>query len=382
MKDQSDWTTRAAAIEMLGVRPQTLYAYVSRGIIRAKPEDRDPRRSRYSVHDIRELVARKKHARRRRDIAAGAIAWGEAVLETAISTVRDHRLVFRGQDAVLVSQHASLEDVAQLLWRSCPPPPGANGRARISRLPTPKARGFDFLSQAAGVDPPSFGRTQSLLHREAWEILQGFTDAMLGKAAPGLIHERIAAVWALDSRASDIFRRALVLASDHELNASTFAARIAVSTGAPLAAAALAGFAAVVGPLHGLASARALDLLDRMLASDAPHQFIRDALSRGERIFAFGHPLYSSGDVRAAELLRALKPSRRIRDAIRAGEKETGQAAMLDMAFAAMTRELGLGGDAGFIIFAIGRMVGWIAHALEQHERGRLIRPRARYIGP
>jgi Citrate synthase, C-terminal domain len=137
--------------------------------------------------------------------------------------------------------------------------PGASltrlvGTVGISRFPSPNARGFDFLSQRAGVDPPSFGRTQSLLHREAWEILRGFTDAMLGKAARGLIHERIGAVWALDSRATDILRRALVLASDHELNASTFATRIAVSTGTPLAAAALAGFAAVVGPLHGLAS--------------------------------------------------------------------------------------------------------------------------------
>jgi citrate synthase len=186
----------------------------------------------------------------------------------------------------------------------------------------------------------------------------------------------------LDSRAADIVRRALVLVSDHELNASTFAARIAVSTGAPLAAAALAGMAALVGPLHGSASARALALLDRMLASNAPHLVIRDALSRGERVSAFGHPLYGSGDVRAAEILRALKPSRRISRAIGVAEREIGEAAMLDMAFAAMTREFKLGDDAGFVIFAIGRMVGWIAHALEQHEKGRMIRPRARYIGP
>jgi len=85
------------------------------------------------------------------------------------------------------------------------------------------------------------------------------------------------------------------LASNHELNASTFAVRIAASVGGPLAAAALAGLSALSGPLHGEGLARALNLLDRMLASADPRLFIRDALARGERIYAFGHHLYPVG---------------------------------------------------------------------------------------
>src|SRR5690348_6035597 len=91
--------TRQAATEALGVRQQTLYAYVSRGLIRTKPDSSDPRRSSYSKYDIQALVERKRGSRRRTDIATGAIAWGESVLESAISTVRDGQLIFRGREA-------------------------------------------------------------------------------------------------------------------------------------------------------------------------------------------------------------------------------------------------------------------------------------------
>jgi citrate synthase len=380
MATPSPWISRADAVARLGVRPQTLYAYVSRGLIRAAADGRDPRRRRYSRHDVEALAARRRHPRRHRDIAAGAIAWGEPVLETSISTVRHERLVFRGRDAVALSRRASLEDAASLLWRASPPARAA-GSPRPSRKRTAKARAFDFLGARAAADPPSYGRSQALLHREAAEILSGFADALLGTAASGLIHERIAAAWAVDGQAADVIRRALMLASDHELNASTFAVRVAASAGAPLAAAALAGFGTFAGPLHGGAVMRALELLDRMVASDDPRALLSEALQRGERIFAFGHRLYPAGDVRARELLRVLKPPPRIRAAIRAGEQATGERAIFDMALAAMVRAQGLPDDAGFVAFAVGRMAGWLAHALEQRQSGRLIRPRARYTG-
>ena len=94
-----DWLAVEDALAELSVQRQTLYAYVSRGLVRAKADDADPRRSLYSAGDIRKLRGRRRGARRRSEVAAGAIAWGEPVLESAISTVRDGELIYRGKTA-------------------------------------------------------------------------------------------------------------------------------------------------------------------------------------------------------------------------------------------------------------------------------------------
>ncbi len=169
--------------------------------------------------------------------------------------------------------------------------------------------------------------------------------------------------------------------ADHELNASTFAVRIAASTGAPLAACALAGLSTLAGPLHGEAPTRALAQLDRLVAAKDAAAEARAMIARGEHVAGWSHPLYPEGDVRATNLLSALKPKPDIAKAIRALEQATGDKANCDAALAAMTRDLGLPDEATFSIFALARMTGWLAHAMEQRETGRLIRPRARYTG-
>jgi citrate synthase len=195
------------------------------------------------------------------------------------------------------------------------------------------------------------------------------------------MHRRIARAWKFDSRGLDLVRRVLVLQSDHELNPSTFAVRIAASTGASLAGCALAGLATLSGPLHGEAAARALAQLDQMLAASDPVAQARDMLARGERFAGFGHPLYPEGDVRARVLMKALRPRAAIARALKAMESEIGIPPNCDAAFAAMTRELGLADDAPYVLFALSRMTGWLAHAMEQREANRIIRPRARYVG-
>jgi citrate synthase len=385
MKTTDLWMNRQAATELLGVRQQTLYAYVSRGLIRTRPDAVDPRRSAYSKYDIQALVERKRGSRRRTDIATGAIAWGEPVLESAISTVRDGQLIFRGREAVELANRATLEEAAAFLWQCDVPDPTTIARdaARVAqpKAASAKARAFDYLAAMANTQPPSYGRSETLQQSDAWALLYGFADTLAGETASGLIHQRLAAAWGLDARGADIIRRALVLIADHELNASTFAVRVAASTGASLAASALAGFCALSGPLHGQASARALVLLDRIVGADDAKSYIRALVERGEPFLGFNHQLYPLGDIRAISLLRALKAGPRWMRALRLAEKETGLLANVDMALAVMTRELGLIDEAPFVLFAIGRMAGWLAHAMEQRQTGRLIRPRARYIG-
>jgi citrate synthase len=375
-----DWLPAEDALLKLNVRRQTLYAYVSRGLVRARADDDDPRRSLYAAGDIKKLRGRRRGARRRSEVAAGAIAWGEPVLESALSTVRDGQLILRGYSIEDLAARSTLEDIARLLWKADGPPDGLDASAKVAG-PTPKARAFALLSQRAASDPPSLGRSPQALQRDAWSILISFPAALFGPSKASAIHERVAAAWKQDRRGASLIRRALVLMSDHELNASTFAVRIAASTGAPLAACALAGLSTLAGPLHGEAAARALAQLDRLTAADDIKAEVKAMIARGDQIAGWSHPLYPDGDVRAINLLAALKPRAAIARALGVIEKETGEHPNCDASLAAMTRELGLPDEATFSIFAMARMTGWLAHAIEQRETGRLIRPRARYTG-
>src|SRR5258706_7323551 len=130
----AEWLNAEEALSRLGVRPQTLYAYVSRGRVRAEVDPDAPRRSRYRASDIAALTSRKRRGRRAADVAAHAIAWGEPVLSSAITTISDGRLFYRGRDAVRLSRTETLESVARLLRGGLgvapdaveTPPPGAS----------------------------------------------------------------------------------------------------------------------------------------------------------------------------------------------------------------------------------------------------------------
>jgi citrate synthase len=110
------WLTATEALSALGVQRQTLYANVSRGRIRAKPDPKDSRRSLYDGGDVKRLAGRRGGRRTVAAVAAETIGWGDPVLPSSVSTVMDGRLLYRGRDAVVLSQSATLEDVASLLW--------------------------------------------------------------------------------------------------------------------------------------------------------------------------------------------------------------------------------------------------------------------------
>jgi citrate synthase len=178
-----------------------------------------------------------------------------------------------------------------------------------------------------------------------------------------------------------MIRRALVLLADHELNASTFAVRVAASTGASLAAAILAGFAALSGPRHGGAAMG----VRAMLADakrDGASAAVTQRLAEGRGLPGFGHPLYPQGDPRATALLAHLTVSPGTAALRRAAKAATGLLPNVDFALVALTETMDAPTDAAFGLFAVGRTAGWIAHALEQARTNALIRPRARYVGP
>jgi len=116
------WIARTDALSLLGVKPQTLYAYVSRGLIASRPDADDPRASLYSAADVETLLKRRRSGRGREAIARAAISWGEPVMETAITTVRRGKLIYRSRDAVRLAAEATLEETAALLWDAGPLP--------------------------------------------------------------------------------------------------------------------------------------------------------------------------------------------------------------------------------------------------------------------
>jgi citrate synthase len=377
----TDWLDAEQVLERLGIRPQTLYAYVSRGRIEAAAHPQDPRRSLYRASDVAALAQRKKRGRRAADVAAEAIAWGEPVLPSAITTVAGGRLWYRGRDAVeLAEQGLTLENVGRLLR-------GGHGAAlKSSRRPEPpvadsaRARLFLTLAARAGREPPARGRAPLALAMEAADLLEAVVDAATGQTGEGPAHARFAAAWGLDAAGADLVRRTLVLLADHELNASTFAARVAASTGASLSAACLAGLSALSGPLHGGMAARVEAFVEEAERRDAAHA-VSARLARGVSMPGFDHPLYPDGDPRAAALLTAFEPPPLLADLRMATEAATGLMPNIDFALVTLARTLKLPADAPFILFATARSAGWAAHAIEQLQTGRLIRPRARYVG-
>jgi citrate synthase len=221
---------------------------------------------------------------------------------------------------------------------------------------------------------------QVALRRGAGAVLATVADALLGGGSAPL-HARLA-LYLGRPDAAEALRRAVVLLAEHELNASTFAARVAVSTGASLSAGTLAGVAALSGPRHGLAaSAIAALAMDIGADSGAAEDALLDWLSEGRAVPGFGHRLYPLGDPRAAELLAHIAVPPDFAAFATVAEGVTGERPNVDFALAALTAAFGLPISAPMTIFTLARTVGWLAHMLEQASAGTLIRPRARYTG-
>ncbi len=406
----ANWLSSSAAIALLGVRPQTLYANVSRKRIRVKADPEDPRRSLYHSDDVRRLVRRRPGRPRNERVAAEAVAWGNPILSSALSTVASGRLWYRGQDAATLAERASLEEVAALLWGSS----GIVLRAERSvatvaagQGPSPLQAALGVLAMRASREAPTYGRGIGPLLDESTELLEDVAEAMelsirparsrrasrnlsrrparldrrMGRRSSGLlVHERLARAWGRPG-SKEVIRKALVLLADHELNASTFATRVAASTGAGLSASILAGFATLSGPLHGGATAtvRAFAETARRIGAE---QAILACLEEGRRVPAFGHPLYPQGDIRARVLLECFPLPHIYAELLKAADRLVGEPPNVDFALTAFAESAALPADAPFVLFAVARCVGWIAHALEQQQNGSLIRPRARYVGP
>ncbi|KAF1043379.1 MAG: putative citrate synthase 2 [Herbaspirillum frisingense] len=389
----STYLSSVEAAGLLGVSRQTLYAYVSRGLLHAHPGD-DPRESRYLADEVQRLAGNKMRGRKSKEVAKAALSWGLPVLESALTLIEDGHLYYRGQDAVALSERVGVEDAAALLWEgdvedafdSSPPEVAAGFAALQAQFAGRRAEHalLPLFSLAAGDDIGAQWQWQPERRLASCGMLVRRLAACLLGTAPSAapIHEQCARAWHLDDEGAALVRRALVLCADHELNASGFTARCIASTGASLQACVIGGLAALSGPLHGGTTARVEALLDELETAGDMAERIRDRLARGDDLPGFGHHLYPAGDVRAEALLAPLLPAHPGWQAIIAHVRAlTGHPPSVDFALVALRRHLALPPGSAFGLFALGRSLGWIAQALEQRRTGSLIRPRAAYTG-
>lgn len=383
-------TAREAAAE-LSISPATLYAYVSRGLIRSEPIG-DGRARRYRAEDVRAMRSRRGAPQ------AAGVDPGMPVLDTSVGTITEAGPVYRGVTAIALAETATLEQAATLLWGAHEADPFEAGNLPIvdaamtailgaTHAAPALPRAVAALALASDADPRAFNRSPEGRARVGARAMRLLAAAILGapvSAAP--IHAQVAEAWTPgDRRASELFRLALVLLADHELNASTWTVRCAVSTGLNLYDGLIAGLVALKGPKHGgagpLAALMVADLAEGDLAAK-----IRDRVALGERIPGFGHTVYKNGDPRSDVLLTALVKAgvdrRMAVDAPALITEATGLYPNIDYALAVLMRMFGLPVGHETALFAIARSAGWVAHAIEQLHSGVLIRPHARYVGP
>ena len=396
----SDLLSAQETCRLLGISQATLYAYVSRGLLESRP-GADHRSRAYRRQDVEKLLQRKREGRGAARGAAQSLDRGLPVMETRISLIRSDGPYYRGQSAVAaVRAGATLEDAARLLW-DCgdydpfqqPPPPAwptpANVIANDASLP-PLERTLSVIPLLALQVRHSFNSSPAI-RREIAATLLRQNAALLIAASPSdrPVHQLLAEHWCPgDPVFAELVRAALVLCADHELNVSAFAARVVASTGAHLHATVCSGLAALSGPRHGGATARAYALIEDAREASSVQAFIAARWQRGDELPGFGHALYPDGDPRGGELLAMLRRMRADNDAMRhlesviaAVEETSGQRPNIDFMLAALCHVHDLPAAPALVLFAAGRLAGWLAHALEQQSLGKLIRPRARYTG-
>lgn len=371
------WMTAEEALARLGTKPQTLYANVSRGRIRAKPDPTDPRRSLYQSEDVLKLAERHSGRRQTDVVAAQTIRWGDPILSTSISRIADGKLFYRSFEATDLAASATLEDIAKLLWPA-PDVRFATGRAEFQDIPR-LAVTLRSLAARVTEDPPSINRPPEALRAEAVDVLSIVAAGLAPWPEQMPLHQRLAMGWRRPEAAEPI-RRSLVLAAEHELNVSAFAARVTASSGASLSAAVLSGFVTLTGPRHGGAWLSVIDLVERAKSVGAREAVLRSVPLTGA-LRAFGHPLYPGGDPRAKVILSSFEMPAIYAALALEGEELLGEPPNIDFALASLAAAFDLPDDAPLMIFSLARTVGWLAHALEQVESGHMIRPRAHYSG-
>lgn len=404
------WLTAGEAADRLRVKPATLYAYVSRGLVQRRTGT-DGRRSEYHPGDVAALAVRGRRARPARP--------SDVVVATATTAITPQGPAYRGRLAVEMAGRIGFEAAAAWLWDTATELPWTAPREQVDaaaaatrHLPEtvgPAQRLPLIVAAAALADPLRHDLDPSAVIRAGRSIIAVAADVLsetIGTGRPTgtgcrpadhaggdggtSVAARLATTIGAQPTAAvvAVVDAALVLLADHELAVSTLAARTAASARCDPYAVVLAGLSVVSGSRHGAAS-RPLEQVLRDVAGGAdPATALANCAPGRDRIPGFGHPLYPDGDPRTTRLLELLdggplrQRSAPMAAVLNAAARRGLPPPTVDAALAAVGHAAGGVVGSGELLFAVARIVGWVAHALEQYRDPDLLRPRAVYTGP
>ncbi|HXC79229.1 MAG TPA: citrate/2-methylcitrate synthase [Candidatus Acidoferrum sp.] len=395
------WLTTRDAVALLGVKPATLYAYVSRGLISSRQGPNG--RSRFSSEEVERLRGRGNRVESRSR---------EVTVESGITSVSGGEIRFRNIDSFELAAKHSFEEAAHWLWSGIIPSHpvwraeadavliGRKAQAALPAATLPLDRLRVTVAAVATSDPLRYEINVSAVPMTGERLISALVDSLPLQtegaseiATPegsiaGRLWDRLSRTPATPELVG-LLDDALVILMDHELSFSTLSARLAASTRSDPYSVVAIGLSALAGPLQSVACLAAEDLLAEIESPDRAVWLIGERLRRGERLPGFGHSLYDRGDPRGTFLLERLNtimPSGDDLDIVRsvvATTRERGlPAANVDFALAALARGGRMVRGASEAIFAIARTAGWIAHAMEEYSIGVEVRPRMIYMGP
>jgi citrate synthase len=412
--ENDPYVAREEALEMLGVKPATLYTYVSRGFIRSVRKPGGGKQSLYARSDIEKVKTRSTARIGHGVAAAGAMRWGEPIIPTAITEITAQGPRYRGQYAVALARAgAGYEAVAELLWTGLwfddaihwqvlPVPSEICELAtHLSRLDH-KAHMIEiftlFTTHLGMRRGTTAGRMQSTSPLDAARHLIQVMAGCIGFIGPKKAFD---AMQDGESIAGCLVRNfglkaskenlhaidsILILLADHELTSSTFSARVASSSGALLHGCVTAALATN----GGIEIGRLYDRVDAFLQVKRGESLIDKARliqEQGGTPLGFNHPLYPRGDPRADYLLEVARMHSRKNTSVEklfvfldSARHEMHLYPRVEMGVAAIALALRLPPGAGCAIFTIARTAGWIAHMLEQRTAGFMLRPRAKFL--
>lgn len=391
--------TTAEAAERLGVKPETLYAYVSRGLIE---RHRDPGGvSTYAPRDVERLARAGRRTK----------ALPPVVFPSSLTLIEDGRFAYRGTDAVAAATAHRFEEVAEWLWTGRWPDEARwpfdtvaldqvlAAQAVLPAHALPLDRFRTITAVAGAIDPVRHDNRPEVVVPGARRLLRLLVHGLPradGREARRAEPTRTVAevLWTRLTRLPrtpgriDLLDTALGLLADHELASSTFAARMAAMVRADVYEVVGTGLNVIGGLRHGGASVT-LEAMFRDAARWGVPRALEGRVGDGDRLDGFGHPLYPDGDPRARALLDRLAATDPPGDRLATVERVLADLARrgvarpnVDAALAATTFCADMPPGSGEAIFALARTAGWIAHGLEQYDQPTFIRARVDYLGP
>lgn len=407
---EDGYLTAQEAADELSVKVTTIYAYVSRGLIRSQVSQKSPRNRLYSRDDVARLRARRQARDSLDPSPENILQWAAPVLETGISLIEEGRLFYCGIPIEEVAVMLSAEELAALVWTEDAAnarelfdfrrhPSAVKYRRKLQDLDIDRDDLFSLpsfqiiLPMAMADDPIAFDLRQESIALSGARILRLLTSLAAGDVPEDIsLAEMLQRGWQpQDERSIRFFNMALIICADHQVKLATFAARVAAALGTTPYSVINTAITALAGPEQGGYTESVEVFLNEVRSPEQAVDVICSRLRRSESIPVpgFNNPLYPAGDPRARLLLDALyaeypdSPAivlgRSIQEAV---QQLRGERPKMEFALAVFRRHFELPPGSTLGIFALGRIIGWIGHAIKQYRAKQTIQPRIRYTGP